>query len=227
MTDDKIYTYIDDWDGNTLFTYIVILLLTIFICKKFKVSINIFIPILIGWFIISYLNHQSITDDETQEEILKLKEKTINNKLPKIVKNDDVINYLFSIQDIYQYNPQTYENMNNNIKEFFKLYKVSFVNRKNADINYGLMENYKREALNSLHSIIFNLPDDNRARQKLNNSILVLDKILTKYLDQISYVSDNYKFKNNIDNQTIMINYGSKPFNEYDDIFQPYSYEIY
>ena len=89
------------------------------------------------------------------------------------------------------------------------------------------MEQMKRNSLNSLKSIIFKLPEDTRVINKLDKSCTVLDNILTKYLDQISYMSDNYNYKFGYNVDTKMINYGTKPFNEYSDIFQPYTYEQY
>lgn len=224
---EPLYTYIDNWDGNMIFLYIVILLVTLFIFRKKRININVLIPILVAWFIISYLNYRSATTIDVQEDFIKTKKESIRPKIQDEFDNDDVINFLFSIQDLYKYNAPQYEEMRNNIMLFFKLHKITFVNNSVAHINYGLMEKYKREALNALHSVIFNMPDDFRAREKLNNATVALDGILTKYLDQISYLADEHNHKHGINNDTIFINYGSKAYNEYDDVFEPYSYEIY
>jgi hypothetical protein len=89
------------------------------------------------------------------------------------------------------------------------------------------MENNKRSALNALKSIIFNSPNDKNVRNKINSASSNLDKILTEYLDHISYLIDDDIYINGYDMTTAIIDYDTKPFNEYTDMFKPYSYEIY
>lgn len=89
------------------------------------------------------------------------------------------------------------------------------------------MEHNKRYALNALASLIYSTPSDTRVRGKVNNATIILDDILTTYLDQISFLLDEYTYKIGYTIDSKIIDYGPKAFNEYNDIFKPYSYEIY
>lgn len=223
----ELYEYIDTWDGKMVFTYIVIFIFVVWFFSKKNIGINILVGILVASFIISYLNHKSMANTDTKQEILNIKKDSIKPKTTKGFKHNDIINFLFSIQDLYRYNPLQYEKMVQHIHNFFELYEISFVEKKRANINYKIMENEKRDSLNSLTSLIFSLPNDIRTKEKINNAAVILDSILTNYLDQIGYISDEYLYKNGYNVDTKIINYGTKPFNEYSDIYKPYSYEIY
>ena len=224
----ELYEFIDKWDGKSIYMYIVIFIIIIWLCTRQKLGTNIIIGLLIGFFIINYLNHKSISSADTLEDIQKIKKESIKPKLTEETqKNKDVIDFLFSIQDLYTYNPQQYEVMVNSINYFFELFNNVIVDNKRSYVNYGLMKQYKRDALNALMSFIYSLPEDKRIRNKINKSVSILDTILTNYLDQISYIMDNYTFKNGYSVDTKIIDHSCLAMNEYDDIFQNFSYDIY
>jgi len=232
-----LYQYIDDWSSTTIFMYVCILIFTIWIFSIIGIGINILIPIIVAWFIISYLNNKAIDQMTTNTEIINSKKElvkpnadyAITNLSKSSTKHDTITNFLFSIQDLYQYNPLQYNLLIHNLDEFYDTYRDSDVSKNSNQIfvDYETAEQYKREALNSLHSMIFSLPDNPNIRQKLLNSLDVLDSILTENLDEISYLVDNRIYRNNYNVRTKVINYGAKAFNDYEDIFKPYSYEIY
>jgi hypothetical protein len=222
----ELYEFIDKWDGKSIFMYVVVFIIIIWLCTRQKMGTNIIIGLLIGFFTINYLNHKSIISADTIEDIQKIKKESIKPSLNDQT-NKDVIDFLFSIQDLYTYNPQQYEVMIQSINYFFELFNNVIVDNKRSYVNYGLMKQYKRDALNALMSFIYSLPEDKRIRNKINKSVSILDEILTKYLDQISYIMDNYTFKNGYSVDTKFIDYSCLAMNEYDDIFQNFSYDIY
>ena len=222
----ELYEFIDKWDGKSIFMYVVLFIIIIWLCTRQKMGTNIIIGLLIGFFTINYLNHKSIISADTIEDIQKIKKESIKPSL-KDQTNKDVIDFLFSIQDLYTYNPQQYEIMIQSINYFFELFNNVIVDNKRTYVNYGLMKQYKRDALNALMSFIYSLPEDKRIRNKINKSVSILDEILTNYLDQISYIMDNYTFKNGYSIDTKIIDYSCLAMNEYDDIFQNFSYDIY
>ena len=223
--DGDLYKYIDTWDGNTLFTYITISIFILWYMNKKNIDLKVTI-IIIG-FVLSYLNYRSITTLDTKQDIINLKKNIIKPRLQTTSEKENIINFIYSIQELYIYNPSQYEAMIKHIDNFFKLYKLSFINKKTIHKNYKHMETDKRSAMNALKSIIFNSPLDKNVRDKINNATTNLDKILTEYLDHISYLIDNDIYKNGYNMETVVIDYDTKPFNEYTDIFKPYSYEIY
>lgn len=151
----------------------------------------------------------------------------IDININSVADRKDIIDFIFSIQDLYAYSPLQYRETIDKIKLFFSLYDTCFIDNSLSNTYYDNMKLYKRDGLNALISMIFSIPDDQMVRAKVNNAVVVLDAILTKYLDQISYLIDNEIYKNGYNINTKIIDYGPCASNEYDDIFKPYSYEIY
>lgn len=227
-TGQSLFVYIDEWGGDRLFIYLLILLIIIWVMSKHNVTLGFAVALGIAYFTISYMNHRSKTMTDTQQDIVNIKEDHITPKpKPTTLEQPDVRNFLFSVQDLRVYNALAYEETIKKIDAFFEMYSIVFVEPSRSYVYYGLMEQAKRDALNSLASLIFLIPEDRRVRGKLNRATTVMDEILTKYLDQVSYVADEYKHKNGWNVDTKVLNYGPKPFNQYDDMFQPYSYEVY
>jgi hypothetical protein len=134
---------------------------------------------------------------------------------------------MYNIEDIYMYNPLEYENLIKALNKFYEYYELSFIDETTANKNYEIMDTYKQNALNILSSIIMNT-DNQYIRYKINTSAETLNEIMTKHLDQISYLSDNDIYKNGYNINTKIIDYDdAKPFNNYNDIFKNYSYELY
>jgi hypothetical protein len=227
-TGQSLFVYIDEWGGDRLFIYLLIFLVIIWVMSKHNVTLGFAVALAITYFVISYMNHRSKTTADTQQDIVNIKEAHITPK-PKetTLEQDDVRNFLFSVQDLRVYNAQAYEETIKKIDSFFELYAIAYVEPSRAYIYYGLMEQAKRDALNALSSLIFLVPEDRRVRGKLNRATTVMDEIMTKYLDQVSYIADEYLHKHGWNIDTKVLNYGPKPFNQYDDMFQPYSYEVY
>lgn len=224
----EMYEYIDKWNGKRLFTYVVVFLFILWFFSRRELGINILIAIIVGTFVINYLNYRSIENADTLDEIQKIKKSTI---LPQLTdetnEQENIVDFLFSIQDLYACSPQQYTDMVRNINYFYGLYKMTFVDNKTSYLNYGMMKQYKRDALNAISSIIYSLPEDKRVRDKVNTSTVVLDGIMTQHLDHVSYVTDDYTYKNGYSIDTKIIDYGPKAANEYGDMFKIYSYEVY
>ena len=101
--DGDLYKYIDTWDGNTLFTYITISIFILWYMNKKNIDLKVTI-IIIG-FVLSYLNYRSITTLDTKQDIINLKKNMINPHLQSTSEKEDIINFIYSIQELYIYNP--------------------------------------------------------------------------------------------------------------------------
>lgn len=224
----ELYQHIDSWNGERIFIYVIVFIIILWFFSKKDFGMNVLIALIVGSFVISYLNNRTKTMMNTQDDIQNLKKKAIKPKLnDQSEKQLPIVDFLFSIQDLYAYNPQQYEETIKYTNMFYDKYKQSFVDVKTSHINYGLMQQYKRDALNALMSLIFSLPDDKRMRDKVNSATVIFDGMMTSHLDQISYLIDEdiYKYGYTVDSK--VIDYGPKAFNEHDDIFHNFSYEIF
>ena len=224
----QLYEYIDTWNGQRVFTYAVIFIFILWLFTRQRLGINLLIAIIVGMFVISYMNDKTIKAENTLEQIQDIKKSAI---IPKISDDtnghEEIVDFLFSIQDLYAYNPLQYTELVHCINYFYGYYKMTFVDNKTSYINYELMKQLKRDALNALASMIYSLPEDKRVRDKINAATAVLDSLMTKHLDHVSYMTDDYTYKNGYSVDTKIIDYGPKAANEYDDLFKIYSYEVY
>jgi hypothetical protein len=230
-----LYRFVDDWDGYYLFSYIVIVIFIMWFVTKIEITLNTIVGLVVSMFVLNYFNHQSIVERNTAKDIYDIKKEATSpksNGLPgrtptMIHERRDATNFLFSIQELRSYNPQTYDEFVEFMDRFFEYRKILDSEPDRCYTYYGLMENAKRDSLNALKSIIHSIPEDRRVRAKLNRAVDVADDIMTKYLDQVSYIIDDHVYHNGYNVNTKIIDYGAKPYNEYDDIFEPYTYESY
>ena len=202
-------------DKKTAFNYVIIFIITLYFMSMIDIKLNILYATLIAIVIIYLLF--------TKQMELKKQELTISNEqyksiIPKIEnKNKDIVEFLFSIQDFYTYNPLAYAEMVNEIEHFFTLYEETHNNPKFSGRNYELMNEHKRLALNALHSLIFTIPSNKEYTNKLNDSFNILDKILMKHMNEVEKLAKEYVHENGYNVDIRLINKGMTPYNYYND----------
>jgi hypothetical protein len=205
---------------KNIFIYCVIFVLIMAIFKRLTIGLNIIFGYFIVYMIISLLDHKQEKQIKENKEIEELKTSIIQPK-PLLLQNyKDIINFLFSIQDYYKYNPAVYENIIDNLDNFFHLYEETYKLNELAGTNYKLMNNIKLDTINVLHSLIYKLPEDIAYIHKLNNSFEILNKILSKYLFDIYKINKNTILNKGYNINTIIINHNEPiPFTTYDKIY--------
>jgi hypothetical protein len=222
-----LHKYIDTWDSQKLFLYVVVFVLVLWYFLKKDIGVNLLIALIVGGFIISYLNTRSINAADTADEIQKIK---LTDIKPTVSKNSskqkNIIDFLFSIQDLYVYNPLQYEHIIEYINEFYEQYDKAFIDPTTSAEVYGFIKQSKRDAINALKSMIFSIPDNQIIRNKINTASITLDTIMSDHLDQISYLIDEQIYIHGYNVNTKIIDYGPKPYNEYSDMYGSYTYEV-
>jgi Ca2+/Na+ antiporter len=210
-------------DSKTLFFYVVIIITIIFSFSTINLNLNILYGTIIAYFLINYLYSDY---KQKQEKENKTKSYQEANLLPKpeiISKYGDIIKYLFSIQDLYIYNPQAYEEITDSLANFFRTFEETQNNPCQAGINHGLMITYKKHTVNALHSIIYNLSNDVDYTEKLNEAIVILQEILDEYLDKVEKKQKECLYEYGYNVSTKLINKGELAYNEFSDN----NYEIF
>lgn len=160
------------------FIYIIILLILLLI-NKTVLGIILFVT---GVLCIVYyyytLNPDIILENDKYE---KIKPKPEN-------KYTDIINFLFSVQELHSYNEQVFENIVDKLDKFVSLYETILLNKDNTNTHYDLMNRTKYDILNDFHTLVISLPSDPNIINKHKKAVNILEDILNKYLGHILYL---------------------------------------
>ena len=209
----NLYEYIDDIDRSSFFFYIIIFLIFIIFFKNYEIGINIIVCIFFYFLLVLFINEKK---KKIKKENMETKQKKINSLEPEVknlVKYNEIIDFLFSIQDLYIYNPQAYEEMHNCINNFFIVYEDILKNKKQTNNLFNIADKNMYDSINSLHSLIYSIPEnDLNVRNKLHVAMDVLEKILNKYINEMYDIHvGNLKDGYNVNYKCI--NTGPKEYN--------------
>jgi len=174
-----------------------------------------------------YFTEGSSLRHSTDLEQDSIKYETIKPELSSInfSSESDIVDYLFSIQDLYVYNPLAYEELLVNLNSFYSLLESIFNDLKNGSRYYGIALSKKHNALNALHSLILKLPPESSFTEKFNVSHERLESILTKKLNDMYTECEKRILESGRDTSTIPLLRGPLGHNVYND--ELYSYEFY
>ncbi len=216
---NNLKEYIDDKrdeyhiNNNYLFFIIICVLLVFKILSGLNINLAIIFSTVIAFYFFKVLSESNKNKKNKEEEMLKNKIKQIRPAPEIIEKYEDIVNFLFSIQDLYVFNPPAYEEMVESIKSFFIVYEESIKIKELAHHNFAIAESKFNNAVNCVHSIYLNSETDMDLNNKINRAFRTLYKLLKKYLDEIELnIKKDLKY-NGYDNKTIIIDRKYKPYN--------------
>lgn len=215
-------------DNETLFYYIIIIIGIAFVFSNIMIELNLIFGLIIGGIVIYVLYTNYKDKQEVENKTKSFQESLLLPKPETLSKYENVVKYLFSIQDFYVHNPQAYEDMVNAIENFFRIYEETIVNHKYAGRNYDMMIEQKRSGMNSLHSIIYNLPTNVDYTEKLDNGVVTLEEVLQEYLDKVESIQKLYLHQNGYNVDTKIINKsGIMEYNSFDSNNNLFTYEMF
>lgn len=219
------YKNLDNADKTTIFIYISVFIIFLWISKFLNINLSIILCIFISITIIFYFDYRKQDEKKTNKEMLDKKYNVLRPKSTTIEKYSEIIDFLYSIQEMYVYNPQSFEELIENINEFFENYEYTIKFPEIAGKLYSILEVRKTNSLNSLHSIIYNLPSNKFFENKLERAVEKLDSLLSYYLDEVVIINDNYNKSYGFTNNSVIINKGPKEVNYYDN--KPYTFDVF
>lgn len=198
-------------DTKSVFIFIAIFLLIIGIINR--TQNKVFYLLIIGFIYFTLReNHiiSKIDKEKKPKKNLRPNPRNINNY-------EDLEDFVFNIQEFILFNHPAFEEMVDSIDNFLDIYDESIKLNERAKLNYHNLEKEKHNAINALHSIIFETPPSPQIVEKLNMSIKQLDKILDKYLNKIKDIVNGEILVKGYTNKSIIINNGPKEYNFYDN----------
>lgn len=215
--DNNIFLQIEKSDAKTLFLYIIIIVLILAVFQYLSIGVNIILGIFFAILLILYLNSKNQFQEKNLKEIYDNKVNLIRPKPKHLQRYPKFVDFVFAIQDFYSYNVPAYENMIDFIDYVIELYEESINDNSTAGFNYGLVDNARKESVNNLHSIIFDIPSNNIIINKLNDSIDKLNELIYDILDELYSLHKLYIFNNGYNRNTVSIIKGPKPENFYNE----------
>jgi hypothetical protein len=236
MTDiNKIYNDLNERTPvKYLFNYLVIAIILLWIFKQLDISLGILLGLVITYYIVLYINNNYQNDTKYKKDLIAEKYDQIRPKTKKIQNYDDIVDFLFSIQDIYVYNPAVYENIVDSIESFLVVYEETKISQEQSGINYSVLEKQKHDALNALHAMIYNTPTTNDMTIKVERAIEILDNIMNKYLDEIYKINTFNNMRDGMNNKSKILQSHNipKPQNFFKDKInllekEPYTYNVF
>jgi Ca2+/Na+ antiporter len=150
------------------------------------------ITTLIVFVIYFYYKYQT----NVKETNIILHQKTnekFKNEMPSVLnKHDDIINFLYFINDFKQYNPDVYNELIININDFLTLYKdYQIIREEKKKLMQDVIFDTKAKILDNLSSFIYSFNNSPDLRLKLNNSIDKLNDLLNLYINKLNINIDH------------------------------------
>lgn len=203
--------------------FLVLLVLSVAIFRKFTIQLNVITGITIASLIIYYIYIKAENEKIEFVNQIKTKDKLIRPSINKIENYPNIVDFLFSIGEFYSFSPANYETMVDSIDEFLTLYEESNKINNTAGNNYTIAQIKKSSSLNSLQAFIFSIPPSVKMNfvNKMDRATDNLNFILSGMLYDIYIINKRYIEKNgfNIDsiNLDMIIDNKFKPVNYYEN----------
>lgn len=222
----SIYPIIDGITDQRTFLYVCIILFAILYFRHVEIKLNIFLALIIGLIVVWYMYDKNYIELDTEKREM---EEELNNIIPhpkNFEGRNDIIDFFFSIQDLYYYNPLAYEEAIDNTDSFFELYRYVFLDVEQCDDYFTMASDKKRNALNALHSIVVNMPDNKMVMDKLDRAHKRLNTLLTAYENEMYEHCRDLLIRDGYNVYRRAINTGPLEANQYIDS-NLYSYQLY
>lgn len=205
-------SFIDKMTYNTILICAIVFCICIIYFKKINIFLGFTVALLICYGI--YYNQQLLSNNDDALHQIKLDNiRPIPKK--KIGEYKNFTDFIFSIQEFYVYNPQTYENMVDAIDIFIEIYEDTKINNALSGEYYALAESQKLLALNALHSVIMMIPSSKLLIKKLNDACKTLEELMNNYLFKIYEYNKKYIKENGYFNNSKIIDLNISPYNKY------------
>lgn len=186
----------DKLSNKEIFKYVVTFIIILFIFSKIDISLNILYGTFIGIITLIFIYNDNERKKKIHNDIIELEKSDLIPQKKYINNHEDVVKFLFSIQDLYVYNPQEYINMMDNIDHLFEYLELSHVNPHKAGVNQSLMKDCKKDAVNSLNSIMVGSVVNKDIAKKINIASITLNNLLNEYLTENKEIHEKYVYEN-------------------------------
>lgn len=207
--------------AQSIFLYLIIFCTCVAYFQNVNITIGRLFGMLVASLLIYILYSYERENNIDNTKIHAIESNNIEKFSNKIINYIDLTDFIFSIRDFYIYNPQAYENIIKSVEIFLEIYENVMLDNSMAGESYTIANIHKEVALNNLHSIIIMIPANKKIIGKLNDSMIILEKLLNRYLTKIINANKKFIEDNGYFNNTKIIEHDILPYNKYN----AYSYD--
>lgn len=222
-----LYTITESFNKTTTFLALIIIIFSIFYFKNKRIGLNIFLGLIISIAIISYINERNVVLKEEAQEQQNIEYEAIKPTSENIKEHNELIDFFFSIQDFYRYNPPAYEEMIDNVQSFLEVYNIINIGTKACDDYFKIADSKRMNALNALQSLIYTIPVEKMVIDKFDRAHERLETLLNKYLNEMLDSCNNNLIMNGYNIYRHPNHPGPKEANVYTDFDKEFTYQFY
>jgi len=213
----SVYLFLESLDNQTLFLYIIIFIVCLYFFMSKNIGLNVIFGIGVAFVVVSYLYEKKITSVEIKEKQDKVKYDTIRPKKEILKEDPEMVDFVFSVQDFYAFNPSAFEEFIDNLESVMKLHDNMLLGSNDCDQYYTVLDGKVNNCLNAFHSIIHRLPESGVVTEKFNRAHQRLNTLLTKYLNDAHNVCNTKIINEGLNIRSRLISTGPKGSNYHKD----------
>lgn len=211
---ESLYNSLVSINSKDLFNYFIITIICLVFANILNIQLTSIFGIMIGLLLAYIFYNKKTLEVSSYNNQLKIKLELIRPRPEMFDDHPEIIEFFYSIRDFYDYNPEAFSKTVKNMDLILKLYKDIQIGIKDCKLNVDVVKEKKKNALNHLHSIIYNLENNKILERKLKKALNALHKILNNYEKYVIDICNTQIKDDGYDNGKSYIHPGGpKPYN--------------
>jgi len=200
------YHVINDIEDSDMMIYMCIIIGASWFLNRIKPSWHAMAGIIVGIVVVYYLYEKSDHEDTVFiKRLSKLLESELYAPYKNLYLNSELVTFLDTHREYYQYNPAAYKTMLQHIDNFLRLGHDIEVGTVLQNEDYSNMRDLKGKILNYYQSIIHKLPHTPNGLDKFHYGMEELRGHINKYLDEIHRTVNNKNQEKGINVETAFV----------------------
>lgn len=157
------------------------------------------------------IENELINDDKIDDKDIDDFEKDIikqthpKSKFIHDYNNISFKRFMFYNQEFYYYNKRCWIEIIKSIDKFLEIYNDILIDKSLSGLYYQSMKDERNKALENLRAIKINCPDDKNVYNKIDKSIIELDKLMNRYLYDVYLKNKRYNIDNGLNNHSVIL----------------------
>lgn len=190
-----IYNYINSMSAESLFQYFVVLIICITVIVHISPNAVSVLGGIVGIMFVYFLNDRKTTQVQSFNEDLQWRLQSLFPRPQNFEIDPDLINLFYNIRDMRSYNSLAYDKALKNVDSMLRILKDVQIGVQHCEQNYELAHDKHTNALNHLHSVIYNIPLSDVTLDKYKQALSQLQLILKRHLDTIYNICKDQRKK--------------------------------